>query len=140
MKVDPTVLGAMTPFPVVAAPDTHVIAARAMLKGREIRHLPVVDGNGDVLGVLTEAELELAEKLTEEPERPIGSLLHREPVRLGLEVSLKVAVRRMAQAGADCAVVERNGRLAGILTLSDVSDVLLRILPSPFVDQGGDVA
>jgi len=139
VQISPTVLGAMTPFPVVAAPDTHVIAARAMLKGHEIRHLPVVD-DGVVKGVLTESELELAEKLTGQPDLPIGALCHREPVRLGLDVSLKTAVRRMAQAGADCAVVERNGRLAGILTLSDVSDVLLRILPSPFIDQGGPVA
>jgi len=139
VHIPPTVLGAMTPFPLVAAPDTHVIAARAMLKGREIHHLPVVE-DGRVKGVLTEAELELAEKLTGQPDLPIGALCHREPVEVSLDVPLNVAVRRMAAAGADSAIVVRNGRLAGILTLSDVSDVLLRILPGPFVDQGGPVA
>ncbi len=139
MQRSPTVLGAMTPFPVVADPKTQLIAARAMLKGHEIRHLPVVE-HGEVKGVLSEAELELAEKLSGQPDMPIGAVLHREPVRVAIDESLKVAVRRMAAAGADCAVVERHGRLAGILTLSDISDVLLRLLPGPFVDQGGPVA
>ena len=139
MNRSPTVIGAMTPFPVVAGPTTQLIAARAMLKGHEIRHLPVVE-HGEVKGVLSEAELELAEKLTGQPELPIGALCHRPPVRVTTEESLKSAVRRMAMAGAGAAVVERNGRLAGILTLSDISDVLLRLLPAPFVDQGGPVA
>jgi acetoin utilization protein AcuB len=129
----------MTPFPVVADVGTQLIAARAILKGHEIHHLPVME-HGEVKGVLSEAELELAEKLTGEPELPIGRVIHRDPVRVEVDEPLKVALRRMAQAGSDCAVVERNGRLAGVLTLSDISDVLLKLLPGPFVDQGGPVA
>lgn len=139
MHRSPTVLGAMTPFPITTGPDTQVIAARAILKGHEIRHLPVVM-DGIVIGVLTEADLELAEHLTGEPEMPVLRLIRRPPVRVDVETPLKVAVRRMASEGRDAAVVEREGRLVGILTLTDVSKVLVQLMPGPFVDQGGPAA
>ena len=139
MATSPTVLVAMTPFPRVIAPDASWIAARALMRGHDIHHLPVVDAGGRVLGLVSQRDLDIGRALVGDEERPVRALCV-EPLRLTAELPLKEAVRRMAAAGVDAAIVERHGRLAGVLTLSDVGDALLGMLPSPFVDQGGPVA
>jgi predicted transcriptional regulator len=136
VTASPTVLRAMTPFPLVIAPDATWIAARALMRGHDIRHLPVVDGD-QVVGLISLAELELAKRLTGREDHTVRALCVRDPVRVAGETPLKEAIRLMAERGADAAVVERRGRLAGVLTLTDIGDLLLSLLPGPFVDQGG---
>ena len=140
MSGNPTVLQAMTPFPIVVEPDTTWIAARALMQGHDIRHLPVVDEHGGVVGMVTLSDIELAKKLLGREDDPVRILCWREPLRIGTEATFNEAIRRMSEHGVDAAVVERHGRLAGVLTLSDIGDVLLGLLPSPFVDQGGPAA
>jgi len=136
----PNVIQAMTPFPVTVKASATCLAARAMMAGHEIHHLPVVDAHDVVLAIVSLADLDLAKALTGDEDVPIARMCVREPVRVDIEESLKTAVRMISRAGADAAVVERNGKLAGILTLSDIGDVLLGLLPGPFFDKGGPVA
>lgn len=135
----PSVVSVMTPFPVHVAADTPLIAAQAMMKGHEIRHLPV-EQDGKVIGVVTEADLRNAVALTASPEMPIGRLCTRPPLAVPLDVPLKTLVMQMSDEGVDSAVVLRHGRLAGIVTLSDICEELLRRLPTPFVDEPDGVA
>ncbi len=136
----PNVIQAMTPFPVTVKASATCLVARAMMAGHEIHHLPVVDAHDAVLAIVSLAELDLAKALTGDEDVSIARLCVREPVRIDIEESLKTAVRKISRAGADAAVVERNGKLAGILTLSDIGDVLLGLLPGSFFDKGGPVA
>ena len=135
----PSVISVMTPFPVHAEADTSVIAAQAMMKGHEVRHLPV-QRRGEVIGVVTESDLRAATALTASPEMPLARLCTRPPVVVHHDAPLREAVLVMADEGVDAAVVLRNGRLAGILTLSDICGELLRRLPAPFVHEPDGVA
>lgn len=139
MSGSPTVLSAMTPFPLVVEPDASWIAARALMAGHDIHHLPVVD-EGRAVGLVSQRDLEVGRALTGREDHPVRSLLAGEPLRLRVDTPLKDAIRQMAERGVDAAIVERHGRLAGVLTLSDIGEVLLGLLPSPFVDQGGPAA
>jgi acetoin utilization protein AcuB len=136
----PTVIQAMTPFPVTVKASATCLAARAMMAGHEIHHLPVVDEHDAVIAVVSLADLDLAKALRDDEDVSVTTICVREPVRIDIEDSLKTAVRKISRAGADAAVVERQGKLAGILTLSDIGDVLLGLLPGPFFDRGGPVA
>ena len=140
MGTHPTILQAMTPFPVTVRASDSCLVARAMMAGHEIHHLPVLDDADAVIGILTLADLDLAKALMDDEEMAVAGLCVRAPVRVDVDESLKRAVRAISRAGADAAIVERQGRLAGILMLSDIGDVLLGLLPGPFFDQGGPVA
>jgi len=140
MGTHPTVIQAMTPFPVSVKASDSCFVARAMMAGHEIHHLPVLDDDDHVIGVVTLADLDLAKVLLDDEEVEVRKVCVRPPVRVDIDDPLRRAVRRISKAGADSAVVERNGKLAGILTLSDIGDVLLGLLPGPFFDRGGPVA
>jgi CBS domain-containing protein len=136
----PTVIQAMTPFPLTIESGASCIAARSMMVGHEIRHLPVVDDNDAIIGVVSMSDLELSKALTGDEEQLVSTLCIRPAVRIDIEETLRAAVRKMSLGDSDAAVVERHGRLAGIITLTDISDVLLGLLPGPFFDNGGPVA
>lgn len=126
-----TVLGVMTPFPIHASPDTSIVAAESIMRGHEIRHLPVQDAAGVVVGVVNHADLRLGTELLADREAPIERLCVQEPLVIDSDATLKQAVVAMAERGVDAALVLRSGRMVGILTLSDIAEVLLRVLPGP---------
>lgn len=130
MTNSPSVISVMTPFPVHAGPDTSLIAALAMMRGHDIRHLPV-QRNGTVIGVVTESDLRMAEALTGSNEVEVSRLCTRLPLTVQTDMSIRQVVNEMATRGVDSAVVLRHGRLAGIVTLTDICEELLRHLPGP---------
>ncbi len=56
----------MTPHPVTIAPDSSIVAAQRAMKENRVRHLPVVNASGALVGLLTRTALEevLPSKLT----------------------------------------------------------------------------
>jgi acetoin utilization protein AcuB len=140
MKPDASVLSVMTPFPVHATAKTTLIAAQSMMKGHDIRHLPVQD-DGRLIGVVSQRDLHIAGALLDNPDLPLARLCTRDPLTVESDRTLKQAVLAMADRGVDAALVMRQGRLVGILTLSDIAGVLLRLLPGPpptLPTSGGD--
>ena len=139
----PSVLTVMTPFPVHTSADTPVIAAEAIMRGRDVRHLPV-ERDGSVIGVVSDADLRVARVLMDLPEMPVERLCTRPPLVVETDVPVRRLVTRMAEEGVDAAIVLRQGRLAGIVTLSDICDELLRHMPTPFGQEpppsGGEAA
>lgn len=47
----------MTPNPVVCHPDDDVDAALKVMADRQIRRIPVVDGDGQVVGIIAQADI-----------------------------------------------------------------------------------
>lgn len=137
----PSVLSVMTPFPVHATADTPVIAAQAMMRGYDVHHLPV-ERDGEVIGVVSEADLRTAVALTESQEMPLARLCTRQPLVVETDAPVRRVVLKMAEEGVDAAVVLRHGRLAGIVTLTDICEELLRRMPAPFAPPpgGGEAA
>ncbi|MEN0066259.1 MAG: CBS domain-containing protein [Myxococcota bacterium] len=130
------VISVMTPFPVHVSSETSVIAAASMMRGHDVRHLPVVAG-GDVVGLVRAADLELATALTASMELPVSRLCVVEPLVFEIDEPLEGVVRAMSAEGHDAAVVLRQGRLAGLVTTADICHYLWRdpeapvLLPPP---------
>ncbi|MEO0601941.1 MAG: CBS domain-containing protein, partial [Myxococcota bacterium] len=118
--------------PVHVTAETSIIAAQSMMKGHDVRHLPVVD-DGAVVGVIREQDLELAATLTASTHLPVGRLCVHDPLVVETDESLEVVVRRMAALGHDAAVVLRQGRLAGIVTTTDITQFLWRDPDAPLL-------
>jgi CBS domain-containing protein len=106
---------------------------------QRIRHLPVVDARGDLVGIFTDRDLKRAlpsplegvspedyERLLDET--PIGRVMTREPITLGPDASLAEAVQLMLEKKIGCIPVLEDGRLVGILTESDALRTLLGLL------------
>lgn len=47
----------MTPDPLVVRPETNIEAAARILLNKKVRRLPVVDGNGSLIGMFTRGDV-----------------------------------------------------------------------------------
>lgn len=109
--------------------DTLSIADDVMRLGR-IRHMPVLDEEGGIAGVVSQRDLfrgALARSLgygQHAQQKLLGSLLVKEvmstdPITVGADELLSAAARKLFDAKVGCLLVVEEGRLVGILTESD---------------------
>ena len=109
-----------------------LIDARDLLTWPVIRHVPVTDEAGRLLGMLNERDL-LRESLgssgsqistlEEAPRRwdiPIDKVLMVGGMTIDPDAPIQQAARILMEGGADCLPVVKKGRLVGILTEHDL--------------------
>lgn len=120
----------MTPDVQVVHPDDPIAAVKELMADKYIRHVPVVDDNGQLVGLVTERDLL----------RQAGGLDLDVPLSVSQEVSSTVKVREimnwqvdtvdanedvvnaaaiMLESKYGCLPVLEQGELAGILTEAD---------------------
>jgi CBS domain-containing membrane protein len=116
--------------------ETLVVADDVMRLGR-IRHLPVVDSDGDLVGIVSQRDLFHSGLL-----RALGYGLHAkqqalqllelkeamktEVVTIGPEAPLKEAATLMLERKIGCLVVVEGKKIVGILTESDFVKLALQ--------------
>ena len=94
--------------------------------------LPVVDTSGTVVGVVTARAMQAVDTADHETTR-VDSLLTTDVPRLDAETGAFDALVELSQADSDVALVERDGRVVGIVSQSDFSAALdLRRGKQPF--------
>jgi CBS domain-containing protein len=130
----PSVGNVMTQFPYSIDLGEDVVTARVLMDEHGVHHLPVTS-EGKIAGVITVRDIQVAGSLA--PERN-GSLLVREVCHMPAYVAdisepldgvlLEMADRELSSA----VVVDHQGRLAGILTLTDVCRLYARALEGHF--------
>ena len=127
-----TVGDVMTKQPMVVGLDTPVREAAELMRSKVVRHLPVVDTAGHVLGIVTDRDLRhaafmpaLAEQVGREPHRVKAprvrdvmtwSVVTTHPQITVVQAALTMFQRRIGSLP----VVAGDGRLVGILTEWDV--------------------
>jgi CBS domain-containing protein len=139
-----TVSDVMTREVVTAAPETRFQEAVRLLKQNRVSGLPVVDRNGKLVGVVSEADLlNKAEK--REPDAyvlesrrhrldrsrasalDVASAMSRDVVTLPPDAPIALAAREMHARGFKrLPVVDAQGHLVGIVSRGDVLKVFLR--------------
>jgi Zn-dependent protease len=94
--------------------------------------LPVVDASGTVVGAATARAMQRVDTADYETTR-VDSLLTTDIPRLDAETGAFDALIALSQAGSDVALVERDGRVVGIVSQSDFTAALdLRRGKQPF--------
>jgi acetoin utilization protein AcuB len=148
MVQHPVVRDVMTKDPVTIDPDAPLETAAAVMAERELRHLPVVEDAGRLIGMITDRDLRtallapaVAEYLPPEEQRrfrrlaqTVGNLRVRDVMTW--DVATIVGEAPLAQAAAlmydrrlGCLPVIEQGRLVGIVTERDVLKALASALP-----------
>jgi acetoin utilization protein AcuB len=121
----------MTAPPLTVELNTSLPQANAVMKQRGIRHLPVVDHAGRVIGILTDRDVShaafvpaLAEYLSWDPRRfrtpRVRDVMTWSVVTIDPAATLVQAGLIMFQRRIGSLPVVDNGRLVGILTERDV--------------------
>jgi CBS domain-containing protein len=120
-------------------PPTTVDQALHILVERKVTSLPVVDDQQRVVGILSEADLLMhllsrdprahlipVHQATAEPPRLVAEVMTRSPHVTRPEDDVSDLAAVMAQHGWKSVPVVRDGRLAGIVSRSDVLRALAR--------------
>ena len=144
-----TVKDAMTKSPITIDPDAPLGTALATMTERQVRHLPVVDDQGRLVGVITDRDLRnaafapaLAEYLSRGAQRRLRGVIQsfeelrvRDAMTWGVvttspEAPLAQAAAIMAEGRFGSLPVVEGGKLVGIVTERDVLKALATTLPA----------
>jgi len=129
----------MTPNPVTVTPDTSVPEALRLMRERRIRRLPVVDGRGQLVGIVSDKDLlhvspspatslamweihDLVAKLKME------KVMTREVITVVEDTPIEDAARIMVDSKIGGLPVMRDKTLVGIITETDIFKAFLALL------------
>jgi acetoin utilization protein AcuB len=113
----------MTTDPVTIGHDAEVRQALEILKERRLRHLPVLDEDDVLVGIVSEKDL-----LRAQPDRRVSEVMTKKVVTVTEYTALEEAARIMADSKISSLPVMRNGKLVGIVTETDLFQVFLEFL------------
>lgn len=136
MQQFPLVREAMTPFPHFVDVKSDLDEARRMVELHDIDHIPVKDG-GQLVGVVTARDLRVAALVAKGGGREpsLEELCDKELLIVGLHAPIDEVVSEMCRKSAGCALVVKEGKLAGIITMGDVcrmyTELVRKLGPPP---------
>lgn len=124
---------------VTISPDTSVFRARELMDQHRISHLPVTDGKAQLLGIVTDRDLKEAwaspattlsvheltyvlQKLT------VANIMTRKVISATPNMTIERAARMMHDHKIGGLPVVKNEKLTGIITITDLMEVLLMAL------------
>jgi CBS domain-containing protein len=129
----------MTADPASVQPDTSIKEALGLLAELRVTSLPVVTANREVCGVASEADLirdllprdrrahEIPPTDTRTPPKAVGDVMSGHPVTVHADTDLVEAIELMTSTTVkSLPVVDRKGRLEGMLSRSDIVRLLAR--------------
>lgn len=102
---------------VTVRPDDAVALARAVLRWRDVHHVPVEDVDGVPVGIVVASDLDGVDD-----EAPVRSVIRAAPARVDVRAPLADAIQALRRTPERAVVVVAHDRLAGVLTESDVID------------------
>jgi acetoin utilization protein AcuB len=125
----------MNPHPTTVSPQDTMSDAIRLLKERGFRHLPVVDGEKHVLGVVTDRDLkrvspsdattlEVHELLYLLDRVKVADVMTKPPITIDPTTPIKVAAAMLASGRLGCLPVVADGKLVGIVTQTDFLNYL----------------
>jgi acetoin utilization protein AcuB len=129
----------MTPDPVTVAEEASFEDALHLLKESKIRRLPVVSKEGHLVGIVVEKDL-----LSASPSRAtslsvfevhyllakikVKDVMTKKVYTVADDCPLEEAARIMVDQKIGCLLITREGRLAGIITETDIFKTFVEIL------------
>jgi acetoin utilization protein AcuB len=127
----------MTKSPVTIKASDSLLAATRILKEKGFKHLPVLDGNGALVGVVTDRDLkrasasdattlEVHELLYLLDKLKIEQVMTRKPVSVATQETVQNAAKLMVEKKIGCLPVVDGGKVAGILTKDDLLRLVAR--------------
>jgi acetoin utilization protein AcuB len=130
----------MTKSPATIGPDSSFYEARAIIRDKGIRHLPVVDKHGNLVGIVTDRDIRQAgpSEATSLSVNELHYLLSKlkvssfmtpreKLVTMNVDTLVEEAVQLMRNHKIGCLPVLEGTKLIGLLTETDVLDLFIAI-------------
>lgn len=129
----------MTAHPVTITPDRPLYEAQRVMKENNIRHLPVVNEKGELIGLITRTTLQEAmpSKLTtlsvwelnyELNKIKVSQAMLKDVLTISEDTPIEKAARIMLERKIGCLPVVRGKRLVGIITDIDLMRMMVELL------------
>ena len=119
--------------------DKKLLAVEEIMGWAHIRHVPVVDEKGKLVGLLSQRDVlrsTLSDLASTQVDRrnqmghvTLAQVMRREVLTIGPDEPIQQAARLMRQHKYGCLPVVEAGRLAGIITEHDLLAVVERLGP-----------
>jgi len=141
----PPVSAAMTPFPHFVEHNETASRIEQIMSEHGVRHVPVKNGE-EIIGIVSERDLlrlvNPALPAADKHRIRADHIMIPDPYVVGLHTPLNEVLRAMVDRKIGTAIVVGHGRLAGIVTVTDVCRDLVDVLESNFgeVGDGDDAA
>ena len=133
----------MTPFPHFVKVDDSIEEVERLIHRYEIRHVPVQD-EGRVVGIISERDLRRVVNSSlpavDRARVQASVIMLADPYVVEVDAPLARAVSEMADRHIGSAIVLKRGKLAGVLSVTDVCRVLGELLDDLYPGGGGDAA
>jgi acetoin utilization protein AcuB len=129
----------MTPEPVCGHPEMPVTDAQELMREKGIRHLPILDGEEQLVGLVTQRSLlsALPSDVSKFSQFEISYILAKIKVRdvmakdlvtIDGDTAIEEAARVMADEKIGCLPVMMDDRLVGIITDNDLFTIMVDLL------------
>lgn len=116
---------------VTTTPGATIADAYRTMHERSIRHLPVLDDAGALVGVVTDRDLRYATSRLHpspvEAETPVSEMMTADPVTAGPLDPVEEAARILRARRIGCLPVLDGDTLAGIVTVTNLLDAIIRL-------------
>jgi acetoin utilization protein AcuB len=139
----PIVGAVMTSFPHFVETEDSVLVLEKMMDEHQIRHLPVQQ-KGKLVGIVSERDLHHRIKRSASAQEKSGlkarDIMIDEPYVVAFNTPLNEVSAQMAARHIGSAIVVRRGKLAGILSASDICRIFAEYLDARFPSGNGNQA
>lgn len=120
----------MTLDPVTVRPNTTVVRVAEIARHKSIRHLPVVDDAGRLVGMVTDRDIRSAVGYdpTQHLDLHVEEIMTPDPTTISADAPLEDAVIQMFKRRFGALPVMEQGRLVGIITRHDIVRAMYNLL------------
>ena len=129
----------MTPNPITIESDTSFTEAIRILRENKIRHLPVMDKKGTLLGIVTQTDLLHASPSSATSlsifeinyllaNLHVSEVMSSPPITVSEDSPLEEAARVMVEKKIGCLPVMREGTLVGMIIETDIFETFVEVL------------
>jgi CBS domain-containing protein len=108
-------------------PDTSIEDARDLMVNDDIRHLPVVDADGGIAGMLSDRDIPRA-RAAYPPPKLVSEIMTKRVHTIDPEAPAADAAHAMMDFKIDSVPVVKKGKLVGIVTATDFLALACRLL------------
>lgn len=147
LDLDTPISRVMSPSPVVVHPYEPLLEAVALMRQRGIRHVPVTDADGRLVGMVSDRDVRAAigdpaeafrSERTEIEEMLVSTVMTSPAESVGEDAPLSaVAARLTHESIGALPVVDRTNRITGVVSYVDIVKVLLELAASRSLVVGG---
>jgi acetoin utilization protein AcuB len=119
----------MCKTPITVRSEDNYDSAFEIMEQKNMHHLPVVNQDNHVVGIVTRRDLQLAARYFKEAPAEISEVMHTPVLTTSSSASLSSAVKQMADNRIGCLpVLGKNRHVEGMLTESDLFRALSDLL------------